>query len=101
VRAIRVDDAIAEYLLDLVHATRECEDLNVGVSTRGALTLYRAAQSFALVSGRDFVVPDDIKQLAVPVLAHRVLGKSFLQAGQFSAAEAIIRDLLEHLRVPA
>jgi MoxR-like ATPase len=101
VRAIRVDDAIADYLLDLVHATRESEDLNVGVSTRGALTLYRASQSLALVSGREFVVPDDIKQLAVPVLAHRVLGKSFLQAGQFSAAEAIIRDILEHLRVPA
>jgi MoxR-like ATPase len=101
VRGVRVDDAISDYLLDLVHATRESEDLNVGVSTRGALTLYRAAQSLALVSGREFVVPDDIKQLAVPVLAHRVLGKSFLQAGQFSAAEAIIRDLLEHLRVPA
>jgi MoxR-like ATPase len=100
VRDVRVDDAIADYLLDLVHATRESEDLHVGVSTRGALTLYRAAQSLALVSGRDYVVPDDIKSLAVPVLAHRVMGKSFLQAGEFSAAEAIIRDLVDRLRVP-
>ena len=61
VRQIRVDDAIAEYLLDIVHMTRRSEDLHVGVSTRGALTLYRAAQSLALVSGRDFVIPDDIK----------------------------------------
>ena len=68
------------------------EDLHVGVSTRGALTLYRAAQSLALVSGRNYVVPDDVKTLVVPVLAHRVVGKSFLQAGEFGAAEAIIRD---------
>src|SRR4051794_19112952 len=101
VRNIRVDDSIADYLLDLVHATRKGEDLHVGVSTRGALTLYRAAQSLALVSGRDYVVPDDIKTLAVPVLAHRVVGKSFLQAGEFGAAEAIIRDLVDRIRVPA
>ena len=101
VRQVRVDDAIADYLLDLVHATRETPDLHVGVSTRGALTLYRAAQSLALVSGRDYVVPDDVKTLAVPVLAHRVIGKSFLQAGEFGASEAIIRDLLDRLRVPS
>ena len=100
VRAVRVDDSVSDYLLDLVHASRECEDLHVGVSTRGALTLYRAAQSLAFVEGRDYVVPDDIKTLAVPVLAHRVVGKSFLQAGEFGAAEAIIRDLVDRLRVP-
>jgi MoxR-like ATPase len=100
VRSVRVDDSISEYLLDLVHATRETPDLHVGVSTRGALTLYRAAQSLALVSGRDYVIPDDIKTLAVPVLSHRVIGKSFLQAGEFGASEAIIRDLLDRLRVP-
>ncbi len=83
VQETRVDDSIAEYLLDIVHATRKSEDLHVGVSTRGALTLYRASQSLALVSGRSYVVPDDIKTLAIPVLAHRVVGKSFLQAGEF------------------
>ncbi len=101
VRMVRVDDSIAEYLLDLVHASRDSEDLHVGVSTRGALTLYRASQSLAFVSGRDYVVPDDIKALAVPVLAHRVVGKSFLQAGEFGAAEAIIRDLVDAIRVPS
>ena len=100
VREVRVEDAVADYLLDLVHATRESEDLHVGVSTRGALTLYRAAQGLAFVSGRDFVVPDDIKALAIPVLAHRVVGKSFLQAGEFGAAESIIRDLVDRLKVP-
>jgi MoxR-like ATPase len=101
VREVRVDDAIADYLLDIVHATRRGEDLHVGVSTRGALTLYRAAQSHALVSGRDYVVPDDVKALAVPVLAHRVVGKSFLQAGEFGAAEAVIRDIVDRVRVPS
>ena len=100
VRMVQVDDAITDYLLDIVHATRRSEDLHVGVSTRGALTLYRAAQSLALVSGRYYVVPDDIKTLVVPVLAHRVVGKSFLQAGEFGAAEAIIRDIVDRIRVP-
>jgi MoxR-like ATPase len=100
VRMVQVDDAITDYLLEIVHATRRSEDLHVGVSTRGALTLYRAAQSFALVSGRNYVVPDDIKALVVPVLAHRVVGKSFLQAGEFGASEAIIRDIVDRIRVP-
>jgi MoxR-like ATPase len=101
VRRVQVDDAITEYVLDIVHATRRSDDLHVGVSTRGALTLYRAAQSLALVSGRYYVIPDDIKTLVVPVLAHRVVGKSFLQAGEFGAAEAIIRDIVDRIRVPA
>jgi MoxR-like ATPase len=100
VRTVQVDDAITDYLLDIVHATRRSEDLHVGVSTRGALTLYRAAQSLALVSGRPYVVTDDVKTLVVPVLAHRVVGKSFLQAGEFGAAEAIIRDIVDRIRVP-
>jgi MoxR-like ATPase len=101
VRAVQVDDAIGDYLLDIVHATRRSEDLHVGVSTRGALTLYRASQSLALVSGRNYVIPDDVKTLVVPVLAHRVVGKSFLQAGEFGAAEAIIRDMVDRIRVPS
>jgi MoxR-like ATPase len=101
VRQVTVEDSMAEYLLDIVEETRKRGgELQVGVSTRGALTFYRAAQSFAMVSGRDYVVPDDIKVLAVPVLAHRVVGKSFLQAGEFGAAEAIIRDIVDRLRVP-
>jgi len=100
VRTIQVDDAIGDYLLDIIHATRRSEDLHVGVSTRGALTLYRAAQSLAMVSGRNYVIPDDIKTLVVPVLAHRVVGKSFLQAGEFGAAETIIRDIVDRIRVP-
>ena len=101
VRKIRVDDSIADYLLDIVHATREERGPARRCQHARALTLYRAAQSLALVSGRDYVIPDDIKLLSVPVLAHRVVGKSFLQAGEFGAAESIIRDLVDRLRVPS
>jgi len=100
VREVRVEESVADYLLEIVRATRDCDDLRVGVSTRGALTIYRAAQGLAFLMGRDFVVPDDIKALVGPVLAHRIVGKSFLQAGEFSAAEAILRDLVEQIAVP-
>lgn len=100
VREVRFDDSVAEYLLEIVRATRDNEDLRVGVSTRGALTLYRAAQALAFLLGRDFVVPDDIKALVGPVFAHRIVGKSFLQAGEFSAAEAILRDIVDQIEVP-
>jgi len=100
VRQVRVDDSVADYLLEIVRATRESDDLRVGVSTRGALTLYRAAQGLAYISGRDFVVPDDIKSLVSPILAHRIVGKSFLNAGEFGAAEAILRDIVDRIEVP-
>ncbi len=100
VRQVAVDDSINGYLLDIVQATRCCEELQVGVSTRGALALYRAAQAAALVAGRDFVVPDDVKQLAIPVLAHRVIPKGYLHGGQREAVEAIIERLVDEVRVP-
>lgn len=100
VRNVRVDDSVSDYLLEIVRSTREHEDLRVGVSTRGALTLYRAAQALAFLNGRDFVVPDDLKALIGPVLAHRIVGKSFLQAGEFAAAEAILRDIVDRIEVP-
>lgn len=101
VRQVRVDEAINDYLLDIVDATRRCEELHVGVSTRGALSLYRAAQSIALVEDRDYVVPDDVKRLAVPVLAHRVIAKGYLHGGQRQALEALVRRLVEDVPVPS
>jgi len=100
VRRVRVDDSIYDYLLDIVAATRECDELHVGVSPRGALSLYRAAQASALIDQRDFVVPDDVKRLALPVLSHRVVTKGFIQADSREAAEGIIRRLVEEVPVP-
>lgn len=101
VRVVKIDESISDYILDLVEATRSCEELQVGVSTRGALSLYRAAQAAALLVGRDFVVPDDVKQLAVHVLAHRVIAKGFLQSSERTHVEDIINRLLEETHVPA
>lgn len=100
VRNVRVDDSINEYLLKIVHATRTHPELTLGISTRGALTLYRAAQSLALVEQREFVVPDDIKRLAIPVFAHRVLGKGLIREGQRGRVKSIIRQILEQTPVP-
>lgn len=99
-RNVTVDDSIHEYLLDLVEATRRSDELQVGVSTRGALGLYRAAQALAFIEGRDFVVPDDLKRLAVPVLAHRVIAKGFGHGNQREYVENVIGRLLSEVAVP-
>lgn len=100
VRKVTVEDSIYTYLLDIVHATRTCDELHVGVSPRGALSLYRAAQASALIDGRMFVVPDDVKQLTIPVLAHRVVTKGYIQGDSRSAAEGITMQLVEEVSVP-
>ncbi len=100
VRRVAVDESINFYLLDIVEATRRCGELHVGVSPRGALALYRAAQAAALVAGRRYVVPDDVKNLAVPVLAHRVISKGYLHGGQREAVESLIERLVEEVTVP-
>lgn len=100
VRTVRFDESLVTYLLDIVHATRENEDLQIGVSTRGALAFYRAAQALAVVENRDHVVPDDIKRLAVPVLAHRIVPRGLLPGADRSTAENFVRDLLKDLQVP-
>jgi MoxR-like ATPase len=101
VREVQVEESINDYLLDIVEHTRNCQELHAGVSTRGAICLYRAAQSLALVEGRQFVVPDDIKRLAVPVLAHRVIARGYLHGGQREAVETLIGRLLDEVPVPA
>lgn len=100
VREVRFDDSLLDYLQDIVEKTRSSNDLQVGVSTRGALAFYRAAQASAIISGRSYVVPDDIKDLATSVLAHRVLPRGFVAGGDRSAAEAIIQRCLESVTVP-
>jgi len=100
VRRVVVDDSISDYILDIAEATRTSDELHVGISTRGALSLYRAVQSFAFVDGRDFVVPDDVKRLALPVLAHRVVSKGYAHGGQRDAVEAVVARLIAEVPVP-
>jgi MoxR-like ATPase len=98
--AVRVDESINRYILDLVEATRESDELLVGVSTRGAIALSRAVQAHALIEGRDFVTPDDVKLLAVAVFSHRVMPKSYAHGNQRQAIEAITERLVESIPVP-
>lgn len=99
-RQVRVDDAINDYILDVVEATRKHEELSLGVSTRGAITFYRAVQALALSEGRAFVVPDDVKKLAVPALAHRISCRGMIREGQRERAKAVVRQILNSTRVP-
>jgi MoxR-like ATPase len=100
VREVRVDDAIHDYLLDIVAHTRKHEDLALGVSTRGAITLFRAVQGLAFTDGRDYAVPDDVKRLVVPVLAHRTICRGPLRFAQRTRARAILEQILQKVPVP-
>lgn len=100
-RQVRMDDSLADYIIELVDATRKHEQLALGISTRGALTMYRAAQSMALVSGRDYVTPDDIKQLVVPVFGHRIICGGVVREGQRVRSRQILQQLLDRIPVPS
>jgi MoxR-like ATPase len=103
VRRVRVADSIREYVLEIADATRRTSRLLLGVSPRASLGLYRASQALALLEGRDFVVPDDVKRLVLPVLAHRVIPAA-VEAGQAATpgagSEDVLTDLLEAISVP-
>jgi MoxR-like ATPase len=98
-REVRVDDSILDYIVRLAQESRSSPELAVGVSPRGSLGLRRACQALALVRGRDYVVPDDVKELAVPVLAHRVVPDDAAGGGMRRAEEAI-GALLESVPIP-
>jgi MoxR-like ATPase len=99
---VRMDEVLIDYLLKIVALTRESEALELGVSPRGTLALFRSAQAFALVEGRDYCIADDIKRLVLPVFAHRLIVNS-RQAGtkrQAAHAEQILREILMKVQVP-
>ncbi|MFO1019600.1 MAG: MoxR family ATPase [Planctomycetales bacterium] len=100
VREVKVDDALSDYLLDIVEATRAHDEIELGISTRGALAYYRAVQAWALVDGRDYVIPDDIKTLAGPVMAHRLICRGLIQEGQRRRSMDLVRRILDNIRVP-
>jgi len=102
IEQVTVQQVLLKYLMALVRATRESEFLALGVSTRGAMALYRASQAIAFMRGRDYVTPDDVKRLAVPIFAHRVLVSSNYSSplGKSQEVEGIIQDLVGQVLVP-
>jgi MoxR-like ATPase len=103
VKDIRVDESLVTYTLEIVKKTRQSEQLSLGVSPRGSLMLYRAAQAMAFLEGRRFSTPQDFKRLAVPVFAHRVVVNarysSTLKASE--QAERILAEIVENVAVPS
>ncbi len=101
VDGVRADPSLVDHLMEIVRTTRTEPRLRAGVSTRGAVALFRAARAYALVDGREFLVPDDVRRLVVPCLAHRVLpaGVSAGSAGAHEEAAAVLEEILA--RVPA
>lgn len=102
VERVRVDDSVLDYMLAIVEKTRSYDLLSLGVSPRGAQALFRAVQAVALLEGRSYALPEDVKRLAVPVLAHRVLLNTRVSLTQRSAdsSEKIIKELLTQVPVP-
>src|SRR5204863_9929828 len=98
VERVRVEDSVLDYVLALVAATRAAPPLRLGVSPRGSLALLRAARARALADGRDFLVPDDLKALAVPALAHRVMVRG--TPGSDGDAEMVVAALRDAVPVP-
>lgn len=100
VRNVKVDESIVKYMLDVVDATRNSPELAVGVSTRGALSWYRATQSMAFVDGRDFAIPDDPKNLAIAALSHRVQASGMIQGAQRERVEQVMNEIISQVPLP-
>jgi MoxR-like ATPase len=99
IKKVHVSDPIKRYIVDLMNRTRQNSDIYLGASPRGSLALFRTGQALAALLGRDFVLPDDIKRLTVPVLAHRVIVGPAARLRELSA-EKIVQEILDNLPVP-
>jgi len=100
VPSVKMDNALIEYILNIVEATRNDEELHLGVSPRGALALTQACQAAALLKGRDYVIPDDVKELVVPVCAHRVISKTYLHNGDANVTARVLQRILDETATP-
>ena len=99
VNEVRVDDALIDYLLEIVNLTRVSDQLELGISPRGTLALFRSAQALALIEGRDYCIADDIKRLVMPCFAHRVIlnARSAVVRNRMREAERILHEILQDI----
>ncbi|MEE2681064.1 MAG: MoxR family ATPase [Planctomycetota bacterium] len=100
VDAVRMDESLVEYVIAIARATRESDELQVGVSPRGALALSQAARATALLADRDYVVPDDIIANALPVCAHRIISRTYMHAGDTLTTRRIMQKVLDTVPGP-
>jgi MoxR-like ATPase len=97
---VRIDQTVVDYILDLVEATRHDDQLHLGMSPRGALAVTAASQAAAVLAGRDYVIPDDVKTLFIPVGAHRVVSKTYLSNGDANATTRVLQAVLDRVAAP-
>jgi MoxR-like ATPase len=101
VEKVRVDESLVDYALQIVKRTRESDQFALGVSPRGSLMLYRAAQALAYLNGRTFTTPDDFKSLVIPVFSHRVVVDArYGSTRKSEQAEKLLAEILEGVAVP-
>jgi MoxR-like ATPase len=98
VRQVHVDGSLREYMIRIVHATRDQGRVYLGASPRGSLALFKAAQALAALEGRDHILPDDVKQVAVPALSHRIIARADRTKGR--GAQDVVREILQTVPVP-
>jgi MoxR-like ATPase len=99
IRDVHVDDKVRTYILQIVHASREHEDVLLGASPRASIALFRTAQAVAAIGGRDFVLPDDVKRMAHPVLTHRIILKPESRLRKRTSA-LVVKDVVGDTAVP-
>ncbi|MEC9234123.1 MAG: MoxR family ATPase, partial [Planctomycetota bacterium] len=100
VDSIRMDDSLVQYVIEIARATRENDELQVGVSPRGALALSQAARATALLADRDFVTPDDVTTNVIPVCAHRIISRTYMHAGDTLTTRRIMQKVLDAVPGP-
>lgn len=98
---VKLDQSLVDYIISLVSATRENDDLQIGVSPRGSLAIAQAARATAVLHGRDYCVPEDIVSNILPVCAHRVISKTYMHAGDTATTRRIVQQVLETVPSPA
>ncbi|MBI5344910.1 MAG: MoxR family ATPase [Deltaproteobacteria bacterium] len=99
-KKVRVEEDLVSFILSIAAATRRHKDIRLGVSPRGTMTLYRTAQALALVKGRDYCIPDDIKSLALPVFTHRIIPETRGAGEETGTALMLMEDILSGVSVP-
>ena len=98
-KLIYVDDLIRHYIVTITQATRSHSDISLGSSPRGSIALFRCSQAMAMMRGRDFVLPDDVKELASPVLSHRIIleAKARMRGGQ---SKDVVEEIIDSTPIP-
>ena len=99
VRTIHMDDKVRQYIMEIIHATRDHEDLTLGASPRGSIALFRGSQAMAALRGRDYVLPDDVKFIVAPILAHRLILSPESRLRKVTAVQ-VVQDVVAEIAVP-